>query len=705
MAMIKGESSAAFQFITCCLLLLAEATETIDSALLITLMPTLPPQIFTLLPHLNHFLTDSPVTNRLKVACDSSSAFELKVSRSDSSGESICLPNKVCLLLPNDVYCSMMLLKTRLTEKAISHDLFMDSLRLLLLPLQVHLQLLDNKILDGPCASVVGLCKHLLRDDMLVSPLEEEIGWDILQCDLSVIICQWSTEYCEMNDSIMPVAVDADQISCNVKVILWLYFHVSLDLQLLDNDDHYVLHQLTQDITSVGQLSSHLYLSTFVPLYVFLWAQSLRSDSSRDPAVLRLVRIVMDIIESGSLNRCDSSVLYSHQDIAALCPLATHSLLLQVLGTLHRESLLTSGLVDFLFERVIATLSAPQRELSKCFFLDDRNLSFLLDYYQSIAFPSQVSYLNYCTTIATLGRIYTMNTSHGLNLYQVLSPATMVRIAMSALYAEDYEMVHQTHLYLRENKGLCNSFLNTCLLNSATGYSISSCGSEDVWDLLHSHLGTHENISIMCESEEVLNEVRSESLLKIHSLLRESAKLSVAKEICPRIAPFTAELSDSFQGGRVPLALADLTPLHTLTLSHNEVTTFPESILTLVNLVRLNLSWNKLSSIPKSISLSLGRLQVLDISHNAFVEFPKCILKLNTLVELYLQDNSIEEIRNDILLLEKLQHLDISNNRLKSIPPRLNQSLKLVYFRFSGNPLLYNSSIGSGSISSAVLKA
>jgi Leucine-rich repeat (LRR) protein len=104
--------------------------------------------------------------------------------------------------------------------------------------------------------------------------------------------------------------------------------------------------------------------------------------------------------------------------------------------------------------------------------------------------------------------------------------------------------------------------------------------------------------------------------------------------------------------------------------------------------VRLNLSWNNLTTLPESIGSCFAHLEVLDISHNKFTHLPKRLVKVTSLVELHVQDNELQELRYDILQLKSLQVLDVSNNRLSSIPSKLIQKLKLRFFRFSGNQLL-----------------
>lgn len=193
-------------------------------------------------------------------------------------------------------------------------------------------------------------------------------------------------------------------------------------------------------------------------------------------------------------------------------------------------------------------------------------------------------------------------------------------------------------------------------------------------------------------SEEIslLDQFSADSLVHLSGILTASTS-SVTSSSQMQIS--TTDVSNFTIHGRLPASLTVLadtktqSPVANLNVSHNSLRHFPLVVLGISSLMRLDLAWNSLSSLPTGIR-SLVNLQVLDISHNEFTYFPSSVLKLSgSLLELYLQDNKIEEIRNDFLKLARLEVLDVSNNRLHNVPSRLNDHMKLKFFRFSGNPV------------------
>ena len=83
----------------------------------------------------------------------------------------------------------------------------------------------------------------------------------------------------------------------------------------------------------------------------------------------------------------------------------------------------------------------------------------------------------------------------------------------------------------------------------------------------------------------------------------------------------------------------------------------------------LNLSHNRLTSLPNSF-LSLQNIRVLDLSHNnlsgtlIFID----LMRLETLEKLNLSDNQIRELPSNTLYPALLTYLDISRNKLTNLP-------------------------------------
>lgn len=108
-----------------------------------------------------------------------------------------------------------------------------------------------------------------------------------------------------------------------------------------------------------------------------------------------------------------------------------------------------------------------------------------------------------------------------------------------------------------------------------------------------------------------------------------------------------------------------------LKLSRAKLKKFPEEIRQLVNLQELDLSKNKLHTLPDS--LGLPYLQRLTLAKNSFEEFPVAICRLTHLKELVLSQNEIQALPSSIGQLKELEYLDLWSNNLGIYPNELSQ--------------------------------
>lgn len=123
-------------------------------------------------------------------------------------------------------------------------------------------------------------------------------------------------------------------------------------------------------------------------------------------------------------------------------------------------------------------------------------------------------------------------------------------------------------------------------------------------------------------------------------------------------------------------SISKLERLKILDLSRNSIKEVPSSISGLLQLVTLNLSWNKLESFPTFKKNS--KLAVIDLSNNSLNCFPDvCYDELVNLAELKLSGNKIEEVPASIRKLPLLKLLDVSSNKIKSLPGELVDCGKL----------------------------
>lgn len=98
-----------------------------------------------------------------------------------------------------------------------------------------------------------------------------------------------------------------------------------------------------------------------------------------------------------------------------------------------------------------------------------------------------------------------------------------------------------------------------------------------------------------------------------------------------------------------------------LKLGGEKITSLPEGIGNLTNLVELVLVHNQLTSLPDSIG-NLTNLKELHLNNNQLTSLPESIGKLTNLEKLVLHNNKLKTLPNSIGNLKKLERLDLVGN-------------------------------------------
>ncbi|CAD5205815.1 unnamed protein product [Bursaphelenchus okinawaensis] len=163
----------------------------------------------------------------------------------------------------------------------------------------------------------------------------------------------------------------------------------------------------------------------------------------------------------------------------------------------------------------------------------------------------------------------------------------------------------------------------------------------------------------------------------------------------------------------IPVTVANLENLVSLNLSHNEIDMKTPFLLFSQVIEILDFSYNRFTTLPTPIfdrsvdtlktlvlsgnelnSLEIGafgnysRLQMLDLSNNHLKSLPEGVFEgLSELVDLKIVNNSIYHIDVEVFkpLAEKLQYLDMSDNKLSELPMAVGRLKSVRHLYFDSN--------------------
>jgi len=136
----------------------------------------------------------------------------------------------------------------------------------------------------------------------------------------------------------------------------------------------------------------------------------------------------------------------------------------------------------------------------------------------------------------------------------------------------------------------------------------------------------------------------------------------------------------------LPGSIGNLEKLKLLDIPSNQLTFLPITIGSMINLETLNLSGNKLTTLPNSIG-DLEKLKILNLENNEIVLLPDNITNLENLITLFINYNKLTSIPESIGNLVNLEELDLSYNQLRQIPNSIGKLKKIKILNLSDNNL------------------
>lgn len=176
------------------------------------------------------------------------------------------------------------------------------------------------------------------------------------------------------------------------------------------------------------------------------------------------------------------------------------------------------------------------------------------------------------------------------------------------------------------------------------------------------------------------------SILSLNYLNIHDTKLETIPDDIKLLTNLQTLVLHSNQLNQVPAVIGDLDKLKLLDLSFNNLKEIPESFSELNQLTSLNVSSNQLESFPKFATNA--KLQVINLANNKLVDFPNiCHPDMVALADLKLQLNQIAEISPDVKNLTSLKSLDLTANKLTTIPKELADCNKLKEIMLKDNPI------------------
>jgi Leucine-rich repeat (LRR) protein len=125
--------------------------------------------------------------------------------------------------------------------------------------------------------------------------------------------------------------------------------------------------------------------------------------------------------------------------------------------------------------------------------------------------------------------------------------------------------------------------------------------------------------------------------------------------------------------------------LQKLSATNNGIVEFPATVVKLISLNQLDLSFNKMSLLPDNFG-DLNKLILLDLSNNELLNFPQDQIDVfASLLKLNISRNHIDVMPIGFPYLYRLKALEVCCNDLKALPVELDKMKNLEILDISDN--------------------
>ncbi|XP_076623267.1 uncharacterized protein LOC143342866 [Colletes latitarsis] len=239
------------------------------------------------------------------------------------------------------------------------------------------------------------------------------------------------------------------------------------------------------------------------------------------------------------------------------------------------------------------------------------------------------------------------------------------------------------------------------MLNENVTYNKLILSKNDIVTLSEHLIKKLKSFKSLDLSENMMKEIHIRTYVNLNNL--EDLNLSkntitTFDDSLLKVLPALLSLNLSYNNIDLIEHIADeiVTKINILDLSHNNISNLPNKFFeSLTNLQYLDLSFNRIHSLEENSLLHLNSLKTIYLNNNFLTSlhmriFPKSLIELHSgynlitdilyessqIEVLNIEYNQISKIDSNLTILDNLQHLNVSGNILQNFPNILCESLK-----------------------------